>query len=349
MVASTIPLLYSATHALHAPLTEFDQGKVIGYRETTERVEGIYRRLVARGIGRAAPAVHPAGIDDLCQVHSLKMLDFMEAVSHSIHGEQDYLYADFFPIRASLSTPPKSLAGRLGAYCTDPYSPIGQGTWKTILAAAGLALQAANMILRRETTCAYALCRPPGHHAGPDFFGSYCYVNHAALAARRLAALGQVAVLDIDYHHGNGTQAIFWDEPRVLYASLHIDPNLDFPYFSGYRHETGGSQAPGSTLNLPLPPGTTSTDYLHALDALIQAIRAFQPAALVVSLGFDPYQDDPLSAFRVEAGAYSAIGARIAGLNVPTLFVQEGGYAIEALPVLAENFLTGFLGNQEGF
>jgi len=348
MAASTIPLLYSASHTLHAPLTEFEQGKIIGYRETPERVEGIYQRLVSRGIGRATPAAGSAGIDDLCVIHSLKMLDYMEAVSYSIRGEQDYLYADFFPIRGGAPTLPKSLAGRLGAYCTDPYSPIGQGTWKASLAAAGLALQAANMILRRETTCAYALCRPPGHHAGPDFFGSYCYINHAALAARRLMALGRVAVLDIDYHHGNGTQAIFWDEPRVLYASLHIDPNLDFPYFSGYRHETGGSQAPGSTLNLPLPPGTTSAHYLQALDSLLQTIRAFQPAALVVSLGFDPYQDDPLSSFRVEAGAYSAIGARIAFLNIPTVFVQEGGYAVEALPVLAENFLTGFLGSQEG-
>jgi acetoin utilization deacetylase AcuC-like enzyme len=345
MVASSIPLLYSPAHALHAPLNEFEQGRLIDYRETPGRVEGIYRRLLARGIGRPVRAAYTASVDDLFEVHDLKMLDFLEAVSHSVRGEDDYLYAGAFAIRPGTASLPKSLAGRLGAYCTNPNSPIGQGTWKASLAAAGLALQGVQMILRREATCAYALCRPPGHHAGPDFFGSYCYVNHAALAARRLAALGQVAILDLDYHHGSGTQAIFWEEPRVLYASLHVDPNLDFPYFSGYSHETGGSQAPGSTLNLPLPPGITSNHYLQALDALIHTIRAFHPAALVVSLGFDPYQDDPLSAFRVEAGAYTAVGARVAALGIPTLFVQEGGYAVEALPALAENFLTGFLGN----
>jgi len=348
MVANTIPLLYSSAHTLHAPISEFEQGKIVDYREMPERVDCIYRRLVSRGIGRSVRVNRTASVDDLFEVHSLKMVDFMEAVSHSMGNEEEYLYADFFPIRTGVSTHPKSLSGRLGAYCTDPYSPIGTGTWKAVLAAAGLALQGADMILHREATSAYVLCRPPGHHAGPDFFGSYCYVNHAALAARRLTALGQVAILDIDYHHGNGTQAVFWEEPRVLYASLHIDPNLDFPYFTGYAHETGGSQAPGSTLNLPLPPGTTSNTYLQALDALIRTIRAFYPAALIVSLGFDPYQDDPLSAFRVEADAYSAIGAHIAALNIPTLFVQEGGYALETLPNLAEKFITGYLGHQKG-
>jgi len=210
MFASTLPLLYSPVHALHAPLGEFEQGRIVDYRETPGRVDGIYQRLISRGIGRPVRAARTASVDDLFEIHSLKMLDFMEAVSHSLRKEDEYLYADFFPIRANLPTLPKSLAGRLGAYCTDPYSPIGQGTWKANLAAAGLVLQGAEMILRRETTCAYALCRPPGHHAGPDFFGSYCYINHAALAASRLTALGQVAILDIDYHHGNGTQAIFW-------------------------------------------------------------------------------------------------------------------------------------------
>ncbi len=209
-------------------------------------------------------------------------------------------------------------------------------------------MQSAELLLRRETHTAYALCRPPGHHAGPDFFGSYCYVNHAALAASRLLALGRVAILDIDYHHGNGTQAIFWEEPRVLYTSLHIDPNYDFPYFTGYSHETGGSQAPGSTYNLPLPPGTSTSSYLAALEAALRAVRAFNPASLVVSVGYDPYQGDPLSDFRLEAGAYSAIGSRIAGLKLPTLFVQEGGYAVDALPGLAENLLVGFLANQQG-
>lgn len=346
MITGIFPMLYTPDHHLHAPEGEFEQGKIIAYRENPERAESIYHHLLARGIGLPVRSVRAATIDDLFQVHSLQMLDFMEAVSHSIQDEAQYLYADMFPIRGQMGMRPKSLAGRLGCYCTDPYSPIGQGTWRAVTASAGLALQGAEMLLRREATYVYALCRPPGHHAGPDFFGSYCYVNNAALAASRLTAMGHTAILDIDYHHGNGTQAIFWDEPRVLYASLHIDPNFDFPYFNGYAHETGGSHAPGSTINLPLRPGTDSASYIAALDSLLKAIRAFHPTSLVVSLGFDPYQGDPLSAFRVESGAYTAIGSHIASLNLPTLLVQEGGYSNDALHFLAENFLTGFLNQQ---
>jgi acetoin utilization deacetylase AcuC-like enzyme len=344
MITGAIPLLYSSEHFYHAPPVEFDQGKLIDYREVPQRVEGIYRHLLTRGLGLPVRITHTAAVDDLIPVHSLAMLDFLEAVTHSVRAENNYLYPEFFPIRQGMDSRPKSLEGRLGLYSTDAYSPVIQGTWRALMAAGGLALQGAEMILRRETSLAYALCRPPGHHAGTDFFGSYCYLNHAALAANRLMALGRVAILDIDYHHGNGTQEIFWEEPRVLYTSLHIDPNLDFPYFSGYTHETGGTHAPGSTFNLPLPPGTSSSSYLQALDVLIHTIRAFQPAALVVSLGFDPFQGDPLSSFRVEAGAYQTIGRHIALLDLPVLLVQEGGYALDALPGLAENFLSGFIG-----
>lgn len=347
MATGPVPLLYTSDHFLHAPQNEFEQGQIIPYRETPERIEGIYRNLVAHAIGLPIRANRIATIDELFAVHSLQMLDFLEAVSRSIQDPAQYLYADFFPIRGGMETRPKSLAGRMGYYATDPYSPIGQGSWAAIQSAAGLVVHGTEMLLHREALNAYVLCRPPGHHAGPDFFGSYCYVNHAALAASRLLAFGRVAILDIDYHHGNGTQAIFWDEPRVLYTSLHIDPNYDFPYFSGYSHETGSSQAPGSTYNLPLPPGTSTASYLAALDAALHTIHAFGPAVLVVSVGYDPFQGDPLSAFRLEAGAYTAIGSRIGALKLPTLFVQEGGYAVDALPGLAENLLVGFLSNQE--
>ena len=342
MITGPVPLLYAPEHALHAPLNEFEQGQIVPYREAPERIEPVYRHLAAVGLGRPARPGAPAGIDDLFEVHDLKMLDFMEAVSHSVTGDT-YIYPEWFPIRGEGPVRPKSMAGRLGLYSTDIYSPVGRGTWPAVLAAGGLALRGADLLLRRESSCAYALTCPPGHHAGPDFFGSYCYANHAALAARRLLSGGRVALLDIDYHHGNGSQAIFWNEPRVLYASLHIDPNYDFPYFSGFAHETGGPQAPGSTMNVPLPPGTGAANYLAALEALLSAVRAFQPFALVVSVGYDPYEDDPLSAFQIEAEVYQAIGRRIGGLNLPTLFVQEGGYAVEALPALAEYFMSGFL------
>ncbi len=343
MFSGAIPLLYTPDHLLHAPGVEFEQGTIVDYQDNPDRIEVIHRQLLARGL---CLPVHPAratGFDDLLSVHDFEMLDFLEALSYSIPDDQRYLFPEAFLNHAVKGRRPKSLAGRLGYYSTDARSPVGRGTWRAVLAAAGIALQAAEMMLRHETECAYALCRPPGNHAGPDFFGTYSYANHAALAAHHLLSLGRVAVLDTAYHHGNGTQAIFWDEPRVLYASLHIDPNYDLPYFSGYADETGGSRAPGSTYNLPLPPGTTSNSYLAALEAILRAVSAFQPAALVVSLGYDTYQGDPASAFRVEAGSFTATGSRIAALELPTLLIQEGGSVTETLPALAENFASGFL------
>jgi acetoin utilization deacetylase AcuC-like enzyme len=341
-MSGPIPLLYTPDHALHGPLNEFEQGRLVPYRDSPQRVENIYQHLTTRGIVTPVRSHHAAPIEDLLLVHDVDMLDHLRTASESRAGD-DYLYPALFPIRLGMASPPRSVLGRMGEFCTDLNSPVGRGTWQAARASARLALHGAEILLRSEATCVYALCRPPGNHAGPDFFGSYCYLNNAALAARRLLNLGRVAILDIDYHHGNGTQGIFWEEPRVLYASLHIDPNLDFPFFSGYGHETGGLSAPGSTFNLPLPPGTDSGGYLQALDGLLSAIRAFQPAALLVSLGFDPYHGDPLSTFRVESGIYPAVGSRIAALGLPTLLVQEGGYALDMLPRLAEGFLEGFL------
>jgi acetoin utilization deacetylase AcuC-like enzyme len=341
-VPGPVPLLYAADHALHAPINEFDQGRLVPYHESPERIEGVYRHLAAQGMGKPVRLNRKALVEDLLMVHDVEMLDQIRAAA-SAQGEDQYLYPEFFPIRLSMANLPKSLAGRMGEFCSDPYSPVGPGTWHAALSAAGLALEGAEILLRGEAPCVYALCRPPGHHAGPDFFGSYCYLNNAALGAHRLLSLGRVAILDVDYHHGNGTQQIFWDEARVLFASLHIDPNVDFPYFSGYAHETGGPLAPGSTYNIPLPPGTDSVSYLNGLDAILAAIRAFQPAALVVSLGYDAYHEDPFSAFRVDTAVYTAMGSRVGSLGLPTLLVQEGGYAVHMLPRLAENFLEGYL------
>jgi acetoin utilization deacetylase AcuC-like enzyme len=345
-MTGSMPILYTSSHLLHAPVREFRQGMMAPYKDEPERIDSIYRHMITRGLGRPVIPAGAASIDSLFQIHSLQMLDYLEAVSNNVQEDDCYVYAEFFPIRASMSARPKSLLGRLGAFSTDSNSPIGKGTWQAALAAAGLAMQGAGLIMRREASSAYALVRPPGHQAGPDSFGSYCYLNNAALAASHLLGLGRVAILDIDYHHGSGTQAIFWEEPRVLYTSLHIDPNFDIPYFSGYHYETGGAQAPGSTFNIPLPPNTTAAVYLQALLALLNTIKAFMPAALIVSLGFNTYQGDPHSQFRLETGVFSAIGANIAGLKLPTLFVQEGGYSGGNLPILAENSMTGFLGNQ---
>ena len=180
-----IPLLFAPDHVLHAPLNEFEQGKVIPYRESPERVEILYRYLSVRGMGLPTRISRQASNDDLLMIHDVEMVEQLRSAS-AAQGSDGYLYPEFFPIRLSMADLPTSLAGRMGEFCTDAYSPVGRGTWQAAVSAAGLALTGAEILLRAEASCVYALGRPPGHHAGPDFFGSYCYLNNAALAAQRL-------------------------------------------------------------------------------------------------------------------------------------------------------------------
>jgi acetoin utilization deacetylase AcuC-like enzyme len=205
-----------------------------------------------------------------------------------------------------------------------------------------VALTAADLVAAGES--AFALCRPPGHHAGPRSAGGYCYVNNAAVAAERLreAGAGRVSVLDIDYHHGNGTQAVFWERGDVQVASIHADPLVEYPYFLGHADERGAGEGEGATLNLPLPWGTGFAEWAAALDRALAAVAGFGPERLVVSLGVDTFHGDPISRFRLDTPDYPAIGRRIAGLRLPTLFVMEGGYAVEAIGVNAVGVLEGF-------
>ncbi|HJU01054.1 MAG TPA: histone deacetylase family protein, partial [Actinomycetes bacterium] len=188
---------------------------------------------------------------------------------------------------------------------------------------------------------AYALCRPPGHHAGPGYYGGFCLLNNAAIAARAAAAGGRVAVVDVDFHHGNGTQDIFWEDPEVLYVSLHGDPAGHYPFFTGAADETGAGPGAGTTRNLPLPDGTGDDAYLDALAEALAVVEAFDPATLVVSAGFDTFEDDPIGAFRVTTAGFGRIGSALAALGRPTVVVQEGGYAVEALGANAVALMRG--------
>ena len=191
---------------------------------------------------------------------------------------------------------------------------------------------------------AFALCRPPGHHAGADYMGGYCYLNNAAIAAEaaRAAGRGRVAILDIDYHHGNGTQDIFLDRGDVFFASLHADPRTDYPFFWGHSDETGTGEGEGTTLNLPLPRGTAIRDYEAALDRALAAIAGFGAELLVCSFGADTFSGDPISFFALETGDYAPVARRIGALRLPTLIVMEGGYAVDALGGNVAAFLSGF-------
>jgi acetoin utilization deacetylase AcuC-like enzyme len=233
------------------------------------------------------------------------------------------------------------MSGSLGWFAFDASTPIVEGTWDAALAAARCAMTAAALVAEGERA-AYALCRPPGHHAARGTFGGYCYLNNAALAAQYLLDEGRrrVAVIDVDYHHGNGTQEIFWERDDVLFVSLHGDPETEYPWFMGYAEERGSGRGEGFTLNLPLPAGTGWDAYRVALGTALEAVARFAPDAIVVSLGVDTFAADPISAFKLETRHYPMIGELLAGLGLPAVLVQEGGYAVAEI---GEN-VAGVLG-----
>jgi acetoin utilization deacetylase AcuC-like enzyme len=238
---------------------------------------------------------------------------------------------------------PEHIVGQAGWFTTDAACPIGPHTWESALWAASCAIAAADEVSLGRS--AYALARPPGHHTFRARAGGHCYVNNAALAAERLRAMGasRVAVLDIDSHHGNGTQSIFWDRADVLFVSLHGDPNRYYPWFTGHAAERGGGAGDGFNLNFPLAIGSGDPVWLAALATGLEAIRAFRPDALVVSLGFDASEHEPLNALSVTADGFARAGERIGELRLPTAIIQEGGYNVSLLGELLQRFLDGFV------
>jgi acetoin utilization deacetylase AcuC-like enzyme len=231
----------------------------------------------------------------------------------------------------------------VGYYTHSVETAITAGTWEAALTSASVALSAQNIIASGAKS-AFALCRPPGHHAHDDLYGGYCFLNNAAIAAQALRDGGarRVAILDVDFHHGNGTQDIFYERSDVLFVSLHGAPEDAYPHFLGYRDERGKGKGDGFNRNYPLPPKTTFATWFEALLDGLKHVRAFKPDALVVSLGVDTYKDDPISFFKLASKDFTTYGAAIGKLKIPTLFVMEGGYAIAAIGVNTVNVLEGF-------
>lgn len=347
---------YSPRHHHHAPPVEALHSRMVPYLEQPQRIENIRSALTEQDLAvfvEMAENVSPA---ELAPIHDLQMIAYLQQMSEQAaeavrqeyalyhlnmeEGEAAYFYPHLFPLSHMTFQP---FAGQRRFYVFDNTAPFGTGTWNAVSASAALAKAGADALLSGQVRQAYALCRPPGHHAGRDYMGGYCYVNNAALAASRLLALGKVAVLDIDYHHGNGTQHIFWDDPRVLVLSIHADPVNEYPFYAGSAGETGGSAAHGATINYPLPMGVSAGDYLETFGNALNNLRAFGPAALVVSLGFDTYIADAMGTFRLDIPEYEAIARQISALELPTLYIQEGGYNVNALGNLACAFVRGAL------
>ena len=338
--------VHSPNHRLQDAKAEYIRGQRVPSFEMPRRAELVLDAVRARGLG---PVVEPPsfGLAPLLAVHDAEFVEFLSTIWERWRDENGEI--DAFP---NAWRPPRSVnkaTGRpgaeLGRYCIDMSSPVMAGTWNAATAAADCALHGAALVHGGERA-AFALCRPPGHHAGRDYYGGYCFLNNAAIAAQwfRDAGLERVAVLDVDYHHGNGTQDIFYDRGDVLTVSIHADPAVEYPYYNGYEDETGSGPGEGAALNLPLPHGTGWDGYGPALERGLARIDGFDAQALVVSLGVDTFDGDPISRFRLTHEDYLTMGAAIAAAGLPTLFVMEGGYAVAEIGTNTVNVLSGFEG-----
>lgn len=272
------------------------------------------------------------------EVHAADFVNYLKAVCQKFTGRQP-VYPYVFPIRRP-ERRPKDLAVRAGYYCVDTFTPLDRNAYQAARSAVDVALTAKEEILAGRHV-SYALCRPPGHHAGPRTFGGFCYFNNAAIAAQQLSKWGKVAILDLDYHHGNGTQDIFYRRDDVLTISIHGHPAIAYPHFSGFADERGDGPGRGFNRNYPLPEGTGDAAYLTALDRAVNRIERYHPSFLVLSLGFDTLRGDPTGSFRLSAQTMEKIGSRIEKLRLPLLVVQEGGYSLRNLRRGSAAFFTG--------
>lgn len=349
---SLIPVLYSAEHLLHQPVFEYDRGLQIPYQEVTRRIESTREALLKLPNTLEVIPQLTLTPDQIAQVHSPDLITHLINSSEAARlqslssntKENLYLYPWIYPLNQRMRTGLIKSPDPAGCFAFDTYSPIGSGTWQAVLESANLVYHAAQLVISEKFIVAYALCRPPGHHAAKDMFGGYCYLNNAAIAAKELhEKLGRGVILDIDYHHGNGTQDIFWDDPDVFFISLHADPADEYPFFSGYADEKGGESALGANLNLVLPKGCDNQSYLQALDLALCEIRQFSPHWLVLSAGYDTCAADPSTFFGLKDDIYSVIGNRIGDLHLPVVIIHEGGYAVEHNGILAARLLQGII------
>ena len=319
---------------LHTPAGEFFNGAMHSAAEHGGRVDAI---LAAIG-----PTEAPVdrGTVPLLRVHSTEYLDLVRNAfaEWRAMGRDGDAFPYTFPVVGRRNLKLDRIDARLGRHSFDTSSPIGAGTWQSSYWSAQTGLAALHAVLGGEPS-AFALCRPPGHHAGADYFGGYSYLSNAAICAEAALAAGKqrVAILDVDYHHGNGTHDIFAGRPDVLFASIHADPATDYPFFWGHTDESRGN-----ILNLPLPRGTDWEGYKPALTHALDWLEHAEPDLLIVSYGADTHEADPISHFKLKTSDYAAMARRIASLGLPTVILMEGGYAVDHLGANVASFLSRF-------
>lgn len=342
-------IYYSEAHRAHHPPFEiFDGGKRVEYLENPDRMDRI---LTALRHTDWAEMIEPAefGLDPIIAVHDRDYISFLASCwTEWLSSDPEAAAAPeknvFLPATFALRRRPRvpgTLLGRAGYYIMDLSACIVEATYNAALVSANCALSAARSIAENATN-AFALCRPPGHHAGRDYAGGYCFINNAAVAANWLSRKDKTAVLDIDYHAGNGTQDIFYERNDALTISIHADPDFEYPHYIGYADETGTGAGHGFHRNFPLPKETDDALYLSTLDEALKLIRDFAPGYLILSAGMDTFAGDPLGKFQISRDGFGHIGKKIAALNIPTAVIMEGGYANAELGentvTLLENF-----------
>lgn len=356
-------IFYAETHKLHDPAFEiFDGGQRVPYLESPQRMERILNALRKTDWAEIL-APRDFGLDPIRAVHSDAYLSFLASAwtewlaatpeTESASDRTALLPATFAAKRDQM---PESILGKAGFFLLDLSVPVVEGTYTAALASANCALSAAEFISKSLNASArppssefiipnssFALCRPPGHHAGREIAGGYCFLNNAAIAAQWSTQFGKVAILDVDYHAGNGTQDIFYSRSDVLTISIHADPSFEYPYYAGYATEMGEGEGLGFHRNLPLPRGTDDASYLQTLDTALEQIKTYAPSSLVISLGMDTYESDPLGSFKITREGIAEIGRRIASLHLPTAIIMEGGYNTDALGKNVVAFLENFV------
>ena len=338
---------HNPLHHLHAPVHEFFRGERVPCFEKPARADYVESRLTERGHALLAPDQDSSAV--LARIHAPRYLQFLQTawaqwLALDPANAQVQPFPSVWPVRTLRSDiEPDNFVARLGLYSMDNGTPLAAGSWQAAKAGADAAASAAARVAA-GARAAFCCTRPPGHHAGPDFMGGYCLLNNAAVAAQWLRDQGaaRVAVLDVDYHHGNGTQSIFYDRADVLFVSIHGDPRTEYPFYLGHADETGEGAGAGCNLNLPLAAGSSVQAWFDALEQACARISAYGAEALVVSLGLDTFEGDPISRFALASADFLRLGQRLERLGLPTVFVLEGGYAAAELGTNAVNVLEGF-------
>ena len=349
MHTKPLSVITSNDHRLHDPEFDIYSGSLVRRFEVPERVDRIREALADGPFEMKPPTAH--GIDPVLRVHNPDLVDFLATAWKeytAVVASPQAVIAETF-IHPGLvegmpvGRPPLTNGyGRLGWFCFDTSSPVVEGSWPAALASVDIALSGVDRLLAGERVV-YSLCRPPGHHATRSAFGGFCLLNNAAIAAQALldAGASRVTVIDVDAHHGNGTQQIFYQRGDVQFVSIHMDPEWNYPWFMGRAHERGDGRGAGANLNLPLPVGTTGDHYLTDLTTGIDALNAFDPDYVVVSLGVDPAAGDPTAGLSLTTDDFNAVGRVIGTIDRPLLIVQEGGYQLHRVGADVRAVLDG--------